>query len=442
MKLAYFSPFNPIKSGISDFSEELILCMSNKFEFDITLFIDGYKMENKYLSDKFMIYDMTRYDDENVRNQFDVSVFHVGNNYKAHIRIVQYFIKYGGILELHDIALHHFLAEATIDRGDTKSYLDAMRYCHGNKGAEKAQLFLDGKIEPLWEKESLSYPVNKYLIDRAEGIIVHSDFAMQMIKGIRQNAKVINIPHHTAEILEDPAKEKAAAKKNLNIPNNRTVFGTFGFASENKRLISILQALSIYNKKINKNFLLFIVGQIPNNLCLEELLEKYNLQNNVIVTGYISLYEFKEYMKACDLCFNLRYPTQGESSGALHRMLGYGKIVAVTDIGTFQEYPDRYVKKIGFGSEEVPQLVEILKMFTSYKKKLHDYEKDISNFAKDNFSLPKNVKKYYAFFDEIINNKYKDKPLDILINKLIELTLVDNEYLRKLSKRIQYIDSE
>ena len=42
--LLYASPFAPMKSGISDYSEILVYALKNEFE--ITLLIDDYKLEN------------------------------------------------------------------------------------------------------------------------------------------------------------------------------------------------------------------------------------------------------------------------------------------------------------------------------------------------------------------------------------------------------------
>ena len=55
---------------------------------------------------------------------------------------------------------------------------------------------------------------------------------------------------------------------------------------------------------------------------VDQLKKQYDLEKEILVTGYTTIDQFKLYMGACDICFNLRYPTQGESSASLHRMLG------------------------------------------------------------------------------------------------------------------------
>ena len=57
--LLYVSPFWPMKSGISEYSESLVFGL--KEYFDITLLVDNYKVENKKLQKEFKIlnYDNT-----------------------------------------------------------------------------------------------------------------------------------------------------------------------------------------------------------------------------------------------------------------------------------------------------------------------------------------------------------------------------------------------
>ena len=58
MKLAYFSPLGPQRSGISDYSEELLPYLARGAE--ITLFVDGFQPSNKGLTSQFEVYDYRR----------------------------------------------------------------------------------------------------------------------------------------------------------------------------------------------------------------------------------------------------------------------------------------------------------------------------------------------------------------------------------------------
>lgn len=437
MKIAYFSPLNPLKSGISDFSEELLPYLKQLIDIDI--FVSGYKPQSKFICNNFNILDTKEYDNENVRKQYDTAIFHIGNNYECHKEIVETFLKYGGILELHDISLHHYLAEDTIVQNNCDKYIEIMKYCHGIKGEKVAKQFLEGNIVVApWENRSLEFTVCKHLIDKAEGVIVHSDFAKQMVKGMRSNAKVINIPLHTPEIIKDIDSVKYEAKQKLNISQDTIVIGAFGHATSNKRIIQIIDALDLLKKSNFYNFQFYIVGKL-SDINLDDKLINLGLNEYVTVTGYTHLDDFKLYMNACDICFNLRYPIQGESSASLHRMLGLGKTVIVTQIGNFEEYPNDIVLKVRYNEDEVLDIYNKLVDLITDPIKLRNLGKRALVYAKENYDLKTNSIKYFQFIISVISGKYIDNYVDTLIDKLYEMKFINNYYIDYLNNKLDNI---
>lgn len=432
MKLAYFSPLNPVKSGISDFSETLLPYLSKYME--ITAFTAEAKAENEWIRQNLAVRRIQDYDSETVRNTFDAAIFHMGNNYSVHKEISGLFMKYGGILELHDLALHHFVAAETIDQGNYSKYKEIMQYCHGKPGKKAAENFLEGKTAPPWETESMRYTVHKHYIDRAQAVIVHSDFAKQMIKGACPKAIVCNIPHG-ASIASEPKKEKQESRKRLGINQKELVFGTFGYLWPNKRIDAVLEALRIYKKQhIGKEFHFYIVGEV-NIADLKEKICRMQLEGQVTVTGYVSLDQLEDYIKACDIAFNLRYPTQGESSGTLCRLLGMGKIVMVTDIGAFREYPDDVICRIRYDSNEINDIVSCLENLTADSNKLDLAETKVLSYMKK-YSWEENAKRYAAFLSDLQKETYCDDSIERILDKVFELKLTSNGYISHLSKKL------
>lgn len=432
MKIAYFSPFNPIKSGISDFSEELILELGKECE--IAIFASNGTVSNEIINKQFTIYDMKDYYNEELRAQFDVAIFHIGNSYLYHNEIVEIFLQYGGVLEIHDIAMHHFLAEATVAQGKCDEYVEAMSYCHGNRGRQTALEFLAGKIPPPWECDSLNYNVIKCYIDRADAIIVHSDLAYQIVKGIKPNSHIQKIQLHTPELHLSSKAEMHEVRRQLDIEEDKLIIGAFGYASKEKRIIQILEALSLF-KRINDNFCFYIVGRVAG-IDIESELKRLDLVDSVIVKGFVELDTFKKYMKACNVAFNLRYPTQGESSASLVRLLGMGKSVFVTDVGTFSEYPDDVVFKVSYGENEVKEIYEGLLKFSD---KADFYSNNAYRYALENNNIITNAKKYKCFFEEVMDNNYsKNYPIDNLLDCIFEYGIDDEEYVDHLSKKMMF----
>ena len=79
---------------------------------------------------------------------------------------------------------------------------------------------------------------------------------------------------------------------------------------------------------------------------MEQLIRTLGLREHVRVLGFAPIEKFVEYIGACDIVLNLRYPTVGETSGSLQRALGLGKAVIVSDVGAFAELPDDVCLKV------------------------------------------------------------------------------------------------
>lgn len=428
MKIAYFTPLNPQKSGISDFAEELLPCL-RRLNGEIDLFTAAAAPSNPKIKEAFRVYDVDAY--RSAKQPYDLAVYQVGNNYACHHEIVDAFLENGGILELHDVSLHHFLAEETINRKQFQKYIDIMAYCHGENGKREAEKFIEGQIPPPWETNSGIFTVNKHLIDRAQAVIVHSDFAKQSVKALRPDLPVACIFHHTADLVENYTEFKQECRNKLKI-DNKLIFGSFGFATRNKRILSVLNALVKFKKQRSDSFHYYIVGEAEP--VMVEQVQKLGLQNEVTITGYVPLDDFKTYMGACDLCLNLRYPTQGETSGSLHRMFGFGKPVIVTKIGAFEEYPDDIAVKVCYDEQEEDDIYRALCELTENGRELEERGSRALKFAKDNCSLKKNAERYLSFFRNVVEGNYHDDFTDFFLDRLFASGLTEDDYLRHLLK--------
>lgn len=427
MKIAFFSPFSPDKSGISDFSEELVVQLSKWCQVDLYA---GKPIADEKIKKEFRIYPAEEIHNAAIRKQYDHLVYQAGNNREYHKTVIDTLLKYPGILELHDFSLHHYLAEDTYVQKDYDEYIRVMKYCHGKDGENTAKRFLKGEIRAPWEDQSAKYTVNKHLIDQATAVIVHSDMAKQMVKGIRPQVPIINIPLHTTEIIKDYHQYAKACKCTLGL-QDRLVFGSFGYATSAKRIVPIIKALAALKKEGFPEFKYLIVGKVEN-IPVDQLKKQYDLEDEILVTGYTEMEQFKIYMGACDICFNLRYPTQGESSASLHRMLGLGKAVLVTGIGSFEEYPDDVVIKIGHGCRESDEIARAVKQLIEEREAMEQRQAAAYRFAARYLDLNKNAKKYFDFFKKIADGTYADEYPDYFLDILQSLDLLEETYALRL----------
>ncbi len=416
MKIGYVSPLPPDASGIADFAEELLPELKKHMELEI---FSRIPVKSERLEMEFALHSLGELEDQKMREKCDLLVYQAGNNVRFHGEILEKFKKYPGVLEIHDFAMHHYLAGVTYAKGDYEAYVKAMAYCHGRRGEITARKFLAGEGRAPWENDALRYNVNKYLVDASSAVITHSDMAKQMIQAVSPDKPIVNIPLHTSDILENPRLYQAECRKKLEIKDDLLVFGSFGYVTRDKRIPEIVEALGMYAAQTGRDFHYYIVGKIEEmDVNIERLAKQLGIGDKVTVTGFTDLDTFKVYMGACDICFNMRYPTQGESSGSLHRILGMGKPVIVSQIGSFEEYPDDIVLKISHDQNEVHEILEAIRGLTQNREKLAARSEKALAFARENCDLKKNAKKYAMFFEQLIKGTYKKEPIDTLLDEM------------------------
>ncbi len=423
-KVAFFSPLNPIRSGISDYSEDILPYLERNFGIDLYV-STGFSIENESIKSKFPV----RYfsDFERIyRNQgYDALIYHLGNNDEAHHEIYEMFLRYPGIVVLHDYSLHHFFAGKTIGQGHNEQYCDEMSYNYGDNGLEKARQVLSKEIPPLWETSSLTYPLNLRILNRALAVIVHSEFSAKLLRDQVSYVPISLIPMPSPHIsrLEDLQQEKETARQALGIADDDIVIASVGFVNPTKRIHKVIEALGYLKKnKQLQRFKYYIVGEVSTSYHLREMVKKHGLQEHVVITGYVRLDEFDTYIAASDICVNLRYPTQGESSASLLKILGYGKSVIATNIGSFSEFPDEIVHKVGYDDSEVSDIAKSIVQICGSDP--YDTQRRVLEFVNLHHTLQICADHYAKLVDEIIEDRQ--------VNVFISLEKVIENYTKKV----------
>jgi glycosyltransferase involved in cell wall biosynthesis len=86
-------------------------------------------------------------------------------------------------------------------------------------------------------------------------------------------------------------------------------------------------------------------------------LAELNLNNDIVrLIGYADSESFANYLAATDIGINLRYPSFGESSATLLRLLALAKPVLVSNVDAFAELPETAVVKIDVSADEQAQI--------------------------------------------------------------------------------------
>jgi glycosyltransferase involved in cell wall biosynthesis len=321
MRVAYYSPLPPSRSGIADYSSLLLPALRERVE--IVVAEPGRRAPDA-----------------------DVALYHVGNDPDAHGWIVDALRRRRGVVVLHEYVLHHLIAGITIGRGNGRAYLDAMERDLGVPGRLLGLGVLDNLLPLLWETQPERFPLAGTILDRADALIVHSRYVGDRAREAGYAGPVRRIPHPAW-----PMHEVAPAGDVQGDP----LIGCFGFLNMNKRIPELLEAFGSF-RRARPGARLLLVGAAGERFDVQRRLERLGLTEGVQRLDYVPEERMWSLMAACDVLVNLRYPTMGETSGSVIRGLSLGKPLVVSDVGWFSELPDEVALKVPVDEVEVEVL--------------------------------------------------------------------------------------
>lgn len=355
MRVAFFSPLPPMKSGIADYSAELLPHLAEECE--IELIVDEGFRPDPALAARFPVHGHKALPRLLEQGRFDVVLYQLGNNSDYHAAIYRALLEHPGVVVLHEFVLHHLVRELTLEANRPELYVDELRYAYGRTGEAAARRCLaTGVSLDLW-----SYPLFERVVDASLGLIVHNRFTRDRVLASRPEARIATVPHHLS--LEASTSDERSARAALGIDPGDLVVATFGFMTPAKRPAVLLRAFARLRERMPRARLL-IVGEVSRHFDFERIFTA-ELRQGVTITGRLDLERFLLYMQACDVAVNLRHPTGGETSGTVIRLLGMGKPLIVNNSGAFAEIPDDCCAKVDLDDTEEELLVSYLRTLAS-----------------------------------------------------------------------------
>ena len=313
MKVAYYSPLPPSRSGIADYSALLLPALESRME--VTTARPGRLRRAP---------------------KADIALYHVGNDPEAHGWIVEALRRRPGVVVLHELVLHHLVAGITLARGDAAGYLDAMERDHGLAGRLLAYGVLDNRIPPLWETRPQDFPLAGEILRLAQSLVVHSRYVEEGARAAGYDGPIARIPHPAWPCAAGPVRRE-------------TLIGCFGHLNESKRIPQLYAAFARLRER-RPDARLLLVGGASRRLA------DLDVPEGVTREGYVDEDRLWSLMGACEVVVSLRAPTMGETSGTVIRALSIGRPLVVSDLGWFAELPDTVAVKIAPDEREVETL--------------------------------------------------------------------------------------
>ena len=357
MKVAYFSPLRPSRSGIADYSTLVLPALQERIDVEIAR------------PGRFRRAPTA-----------DVSLYHVGNDPEAHGWIVEALRRRPGVVVLHELVLHHLVAGITLARGDAAGYLAAMEREYGLAGRLLAYGVLDNRIPPLWETRPQDFPLAGEILRRAQSLVVHSRYVEDGARAAGYEGPIARIPH--------PSWRRDRASR----PQGQLV-GCFGHLNESKRIPQLYAAFARLRERLPEARLLLVGGASRRLADLET-------PNGVTREGYVDEERLWSLMESCVVVVSLRSPTMGETSGTVVRAMSAGIPLVVSDVGWFSELPDTVAIKVAPDEREVETLAAQLERLLGDDAARHSMGAAALELATTEHALERVADLYVAALEE------------------------------------------
>ena len=230
-RVAYFTPLQPVESGISQYSEDLIPWLASAVRSRCRrrpLYPDTCRMPSRPRGSWTHA--------GSIAAQYDATVIQMGNS-PAHNYMVPLALDRPDVLVLHDIVLHHLMVwRAVQGRGGRETYRREMRERYGDAGEAVAALVLRGQNPTAM----FDYPLNEDFLRAARSVVVHSPssaaWVERLVPGVQSHVVPMGVP------AVEPV-DRTAARAALDIPPEAFVILSLGRVNPFKRIPAVFRAV-------------------------------------------------------------------------------------------------------------------------------------------------------------------------------------------------------
>lgn len=352
LKLAYVSPLPPARSGIADYSAELLPELLNFYDIDVI--VDPDTVANP------------RFEGVTVRSPqwflenaglYDRVVYHFGNS-RFHCYMFPLLDVVPGVVVLHDFFLSNLVMAMEYQGWFPGCWSQSLYESHGYAGlAERYRTDPDAYV---WK-----CPCSLDVIQKSLGLIVHSQCSIRQATqwyggNVDDWVEIPLLRHNRIDL------DKAGARAALGIGENDYLvcaFGHLGATKLNRRLLKAWAASRLAQDPICR---LVFVGENNQGQYGQEmssLIRDLGSDANVRITGWVDIPVFRQYLAAADIGVQLRSLSRGETSAAVLDCMNYGKAVIVNAHGSMADLQDDAVWKLPdiFSDEQLIEALETLR---------------------------------------------------------------------------------
>lgn len=391
-RLAYISPLPPEKSGIADFSAQFLPSLSQYYRIDVIA--PQATVTAPWVITNCAIRDITWF--EQNAHSYDRILYHFGNS-PFHSHMFALLEKIPGIVALHDFFLGNILGHLELSGGWGDYWTKTLAHSHGYPA-------LESRLTPDNIPKTIeSYPANFSVLDKAQGIIVHSEYARSLCAFFYPAYNADNwsvLPLAKAPSLV--RLEEKSARSDLALAEDAFVICSFGFVQGTKLSQRVLDAWLSSPLATDPNCHLIFVGDAvkgPYTEGLERTVASSHASDRIKITGFASSDTYEAYLQSADIAVQLRTQSRGETSAAVLDCLAHGIPTIINANGSMDEISKDAVICLpdAFGDD---QLVKALTDLWKSEKLRATIGEKARTFIAERHAPDQVAKKYFHAIEE------------------------------------------
>jgi glycosyltransferase involved in cell wall biosynthesis len=353
MRLAFCSPLPPSPTGIADYAAEVLALLAPRHATDV--FHDQAAVEG--VPAGCGVFPAADLIPRHRERPYDLVLHQLGNG-TAHAFVYPLLAAAPGLLVLHDLVLHHSRAAMLLDseaarayaadpssaalregaRGGREAYAAEAAYAYPRQAPRLAavQEGTVGRLLPY------AYPMFHLPVAVSRVTAVHNAAMAEAIADEVPAARVVPVamPARRVTVTADGV---AAVRRASGIADDALVVGCYGLLTPEKRVETVARAVARAAVDV-PSLRLLLVGPAPDEAALFAMLDGLGVRSRTVVAGRVPLAALPAHIEAADIVVHLRYPTAGETSAALLRVLAQGRATVVSDLANFDVPADAAVR--------------------------------------------------------------------------------------------------
>ncbi|MDN7420297.1 glycosyltransferase [Burkholderia dolosa] len=371
-KLAYVSPLPPARTGIADYSAELLPELARFYDIDVIVdpneagATESARLANVSVKTPAWL--------RKHADAYDRVLYHFGNS-AFHEYMFPLLEAIPGVVVLHDFFLSGILAHMAIHGSRPDGWSNALYHAHGYAGL-RARHVKENIADAIWE-----YPCSLGVIQKGLGLIVHSPNSLRLARhwygGDMDDWAVI--PHMRDATT---ASRSDDARDALGIDRNDFLVCAFGALGPSKLNHRLLRAWSQSSLARDPACHLVFVGENQPTEYGEEIarsIRQIGQKGRVRITGWADAEMFRRYLAAADVGVQLRTLSRGETSGTVLDCMNYGKATIVNANGSMADLDRDAVWMLPdeFSDDELVDALETLRSDAARRRRMGARARDI-----------------------------------------------------------------